>query len=273
MAKVFFQKFENIKTFERFLTTTPKAPSYKFATASTNDDKSTKKFTKTENYEAANNLLLYGDKKTAKSIGEAGFDEAVKATKYESRRVYSSNVVGCAVNVPNYLAGVPCNMIRCTMQRQPKNVLTIGYNMSVGSATTASAIQTAAAKLLAAIVTLEAKGVRCNLYALNHSKSFSNNDEALLAIKIKNASQPLDLLKCAYPMAHPSMNRRHKFRWLEVSEAFEYDGYYGQCVSDTQKSISKFAEYGLHFDNIFTHYDLYHLTAEQIIGKLLKGQN
>lgn len=262
-----FKKYESVKAFEADLASTKARFSYVGSHDTTSYDF---RFTGTHDYDEANKKLLFGDNNLAKKIGDAGlYETKCKIQKYATKRSFVASVVGVAPHVPNFIAGVPNSMIRPINTHVKTPVVTIGYNMSVSGGVDKGDIISNASQLLSAIIILEAKGVRVNLYALNHSKT--DEDEALFAIKIKSSGQPLDLLKIAYPIAHPSMNRRHKFCWLEHFGPLSFDGGgYGWAVTDEKKSKADFAAHGLRFDNIFSYKLLRGKTAEQIVAEICK---
>ena len=266
MRKKFFKRYESVKEFESALSSTKKQAGF----ASESSHCCDFGFNGTHNYKEANDKLLYGDKELAKQINDAGlYTTKCNIQKYTERRAFAAAVVGAVPHVPNFIAGVPNTMIRQIKTHVKTPVVTIGYNMSVGGATSKMTIIRNASELLSAVLILESKGIRVNLYALSHSET--QKDEALLAIKIKSSGQPLDLLKVAYPIAHPSMNRRHKFCWLEHFGPLSFGGGYGWCIDDEKKSKGAFAEHGLRFDSIFTCGSLDGMTAEEIVEQISKG--
>ena len=175
--------------------------------------------------------MLYGDKKLRKKIEDAGvYTTRLKVQKTVARRSIYTSVVGCAPHVPNYVAGVPVAMINEKKVKVKQKIVTVFYNMAVSGGTSARDIIEACAQLISACMIIEASGVRVNIYA--GSVSEDEGQRVGFAIKIKDSGQPFDTLKMCYPLAHPSMNRRHKFRFLEVTKGVKRgwsDGYGFRC--------------------------------------------
>ena len=61
---------------------------------------------------------------------------------------------------------------------------------------------------------VEAQGIRCNLNIVEHIKS--NNKEYIFKIRVKNATEKLNVSTLAFPLVNPSMLRRLFFRFIEV---------------------------------------------------------
>jgi len=176
------------------------------------------KFTGTKSYEEAENLLMYGAKELQKRIEAAGVGRVrAQIKKTAPQRKIFANVVGAAAHVPNYIAGLPCAMIDARKKRVPAKVLTLAWNCTVNGDVSTDKIVNASASFLGAVLILEASGVRCNVVLCEMSESH-NDEEETFAVLIKDSRQHLDTLKCAYTMAHPSMLRRHLFRFMEVFE-------------------------------------------------------
>ena len=82
-------------------------------------------------------------------------------------------------------------------------------------------------------MSIESNGTRVNLYVGEAVINKSYDQVAGMAIKIKNATQPIDIVKMVYPLVNPSMLRRHHFRWMEITAGIAQnfsDGY--GCVND-----------------------------------------
>ena len=267
MAKVsLYRYFDDIKAYESYLESHEVQKAF---TAHQSSKTGTKRFTGTSSYADANCRLLYGDKQLAKQIvmlGRGVFDK-IRA-KYTIRRTYQSHICGQIANVPNYISGNPNTMIQVRQIHQRQPVLTIGYNTAVRGYVSRESVVRATINLLAAIVMFESKGIRVSFYTLNHDET--GDGENSYAIKIKSAGQPLDLLKMAYPMAHPSMNRRHKFRYTEVTEGVpaSFAWGYGAPVDDEQRMKKHFKKHGLNFDACLSFDSIRDKTPEQIAAHI-----
>ena len=197
-------------------------------------------FCMSNSYDEADNLLLYGDRDLQRRIEEADVARMRMRIKYEGiRRQTYSSVVGFAPNVPAYLAGTPNSMINVRKVKTAKRVVSIMYNSSVSACVSSDSIIEATAKMLSAIMLVEASGVRVNVYVGELTKCRGTQQKFGWILRIKDSGQKLDTLKMSYPLAHPSMLRRHAFRALETAEgvdrAYAEHGY-GQPVSDEKES-------------------------------------
>lgn len=213
-------------------------------------------FTGTETYEEADELLLKGDKKTAGEISHKLVAIKQQLSKEAPKRRIYSTIQGCAPNVPAYIAGTPNSMINSMQKTGKTKVLTIAYNVAVSAFVTTDEMRETATQLVGAIMALEAGGTRVNLYICVEGRGWRGKNAGqkwFVAIKIKSAGQALDTLKMCYPLIHPSMFRRHFFRWLETREgvgASLRDGY--GCVSsgvDGLKAVKLEVDRLLTFDN------------------------
>lgn len=195
-----------------------------FNESSKNKDKSKG----TESYEAATELLLQGDRENADKVLREVAAIKRQVGKETKRQRVGTGVVGFAPNVPNYLAGVPRNMITATPNKRKDKVVNVVYNFAAPWSVSKETLTTAVINLAGAIVALEAGGARVNVYAQYAAENGA--DRVGLMVKVKNASQPMDTLKMIYPLGHPSMLRRHGFRWIETTSgvpssfAFNYGG-------------------------------------------------
>lgn len=262
-----FKRFGNIKQFNDYLNNGKTNEGWIFESAlDTSKDKH--KDCRTWNYQEATDLMLYGDKKLRKKIEDAGvYTTRLKVQKTVARRSIYTSVVGCAPHVPNYVAGVPVAMINEKKIKVKQKIVTVFYNMAVSGGTSARDIIEACAQLISACMIIEASGVRVNIYA--GSVSEDEGQRVGFAIKIKDSGQPFDTLKMCYPMAHPSMNRRHKFRFLEVTEGVKRGwscGYGYRCNDGTAKRVLE--ENGMKVDAVFNFESIEGLTADSIAKRI-----
>lgn len=200
-------------------------------------------FTGTESYEEAHRLLLHGDTETAKKIEDGGVRATRNALRNSApRRQLYTCVVGCAPNVPAFLSGAPNNMIAQKTTMQPRKSLSIIYNCVASGCEQQSSIASASASLLSAILMLENSGIRTELrygvMAREKTKKKSPQYVALF-VKVKNAQQHLDVTKAAYPLANPSMLRRHFFRFEEITPGVDdnFSSGYGIPVNDADEIV------------------------------------
>lgn len=268
MANDIYKSFNSIKEFENYLA------SGKTQEGMNEDSKDgDKSFTHTNTYDEANNLLLYGDYKLKKKIEGMGVAKLkANLNKYVVRRQIYTSVQGFAPNVPNYIAGVPNSMINARMKHVKQNVVTVFYNCAVSGFTDAKDITEAVAKLCCALIRLEAQGIRVNLYA--GTLGSASGQKACFSVKIKSSGQPFDTLKMMYPLAHPSFNRRHKFRFVEVSEGINASAWnwsYGSSERNDEETKKFLLKQGLKVDSVFNFTSVRYTSVEQIIEKITKN--
>lgn len=267
MCKI-YKRFDNVKTFAEYLDKGTTQPNFINHEYSKDEDE---KFCCTKTFTDAHNLMLYGDKNLQKKIENAGVSEVrTNIRKYVAKRQIYSSVVGVAPNVPAYIAGAPNSMINVRVQKQKQKVVSVGYNSAVFGGVRANDIIAGGAKLVSALMILEARGIKANVYCLDldtkgeHYVSYS--------IKIKSSGQKFDTLRMAYFLAHPSMNRRHKFRFTEVTEGVtcSFVGGYGCPETNDAKIVEHFrTNCHLNLDAAFNYSSLSWMSVEEIINKIL----
>lgn len=266
MCKI-YKRFDNVKTFAEYLDNGKVQPNFVNSEYSKYDDFS---FCGTKTYNEAHDLMLYGDKVLQKKIEAAGVsDVRTNIRKYTVRRQIYSSVVGMAANVPAYIAGAPNSMINVRMQKQKQKVVSVGYNSAVFGGVRVDDIIRGGAKLIVALMILEARGIKSNVYCLDLDTE--GREYVSYSIKIKASGQKFDTLRMAYFLAHPSMNRRHKFRFTEVTEGVtkNFVGGYGRPETDDKKIVDHFRNCKLNLDAAFNYSSLSGATVEDIIKKIL----
>lgn len=223
--------YDNVGDFVEWLRETPQTKKGKEYSHSTETGESRTSFTGTESFEAAQELFDNGDTTLSRMIMEQAVSIKAKSkTGYMRSNGIVSGPQGFVPNIGAYLTGHPNNMVNIRQTFKPMSkVLSVVYNMSVHFGITTNQMISAASKVACAISTLEAKGYRVNVYIGNYTHNFKSkakNNEVGFIIKIKDAGKPLDPLRIAYPLANPSMARRHGFAFLERAD-FKLPSNYG----------------------------------------------
>ena len=198
-----------------------------------------------------------GDAKLSHMIMEQAVEIKAKSkTGYMRSNGIVSGPQGFVPNIGAYLTGHPNNMVNIRHTFKPMSkVLTIVYNCSVPAFVKTNQMISAASKVACAISTLEAKGYRVNVYVCSYVRNFSSkakNNAVGFIIKIKDAGKPLDPLRIAYPLAHPSMLRRHGLAFYERA-SYALPGTYGAPVDVPRREL----------DMILSNY--VYLSAENIV--------
>lgn len=122
--------------------------------------------------------------------------------------------VGYQPIVPLYLNGCPNNMMNMKLDVKKQKVITIVKSVGYRGGVSAKQIEEESIKTLMLVTMLERKGYRVNLYTLNGYRAYHKN--YYCKVKIKGASERLNISKIAFPLVHPSMLRRLNFRFREV---------------------------------------------------------
>lgn len=245
-------KFDSVGKFLHYLNTTPTSGVFVCANLASQKlgDKS---FRGTESYEEADNLFRHGDRELFARLRTAEIKRA-KGTGIATKNQYNTSVCGFVPHVPNYVQGLPNNMINKRVVRyQSSKVVNIVYNPSVHAVITTDEMIQAALNIINFVIGLESKGYRCNIYIL--MSSYTNKDSVTAMVRIKTSDDYMDKLKLVYPMVNPSMLRRHFLRFVETAGCKEkkFTAGYGAPVMDIQQTrdiIIK--EYNIKADYVFT---------------------
>ena len=179
-------------------------------------------FTKTSSLDEAMDLLLHGWNDEAKKIeGRLKADKKINATDKYSK--VSFDVIGHQASVPRYLQGIPTNMVnkKTIVKKQP--VITIVKNIGYNGDVSAERIYEESIKALKIIKSIEASGVRVNLDVIKYT--VGNKQSTCTRIRLKNASERLNVSKMAFPLVHPSMLRRIMFAYMERCEELTDTGF------------------------------------------------
>lgn len=221
----------------------------------------------TETYEQADELLLCGDKEAASRIKEAQRALNVNVSSYIVQNKVKADYVGFAPHVPNFVGNVPKTMFNKKKIRKPQPVITIVYNSGATCGYDACEIAQAGATLLEAVRAIEASGIRVNLYTAQVSSS--RGQYAGPIVRIKDADQYMDVLKCAYPLSSPSMLRRHKFAFLEQTEGVpsHFANGYGRSIKGGD-ILRKVELKGKKFDAVLTFYDVHQSSVDDVVNQI-----
>ena len=265
-TKEIFKRYESLKSFNDYLNNGTQQPAF-------NDDSHTgsERFTGTSSYNEAEQKMMQGDSDLQEKIEEAGVAQTrIKIQKQVQRRQTYSSVVGAMPNVPAYISGAPNSMIAQRLVKTKKKVLNIGYSMTAHGGVDKNDIINASAKIVSAILNIEATGVRINLFTLFCAKK--NNNTIGLSLKIKDASRKIDTLRMSYPLAHSSFLRRQCFRWEEVTENVPdcYADGYGR-VPESDEQAEFFKRNGMRFDNVLTFDNIRCMSVDDIIKTITEA--
>ena len=165
-------------------------------------DKDCKKFAG-ETFADAFELLDKGDSKRAAMIKAEG--EILNEAQGGTMPKIEIGVYGCIPSVPNYLRGVPANMMRVVREPRRNPIIDVYVDTGISWNTKLKDAAIATAKIANVVTAVEMSGVRVNLYAVFGTKE--DNDAAGFCVKIKEANSPLNLLNIAFPMTNSAFCR------------------------------------------------------------------
>lgn len=208
------KEFRSIGEFRKYINETPVNISFSTREKrSSKTDPSRTIWTKTPNYEAAEDLMINGWDEMATKLNDKIKVKQVYANMATKRRNVPG-VAGFAPIVPLYIAGVPQNMLQQIRVKCKSKIVTIDKSISYSCVVSSDKIVEESVKALQVVQQLEASGYRVNLNIVWCVSA--GYDTVALKVRIKNANEKLNISKVAFPLVHPSMLRRICFRFLEV---------------------------------------------------------
>lgn len=233
MKKDVIKTFENLAQYDDFLQNTPENESFNGHWLSS--FKGEESFCGTKSWDDATRRMTIGDVESASKIEGAVSGEKVNANIKSNvvRPKLRRNVAGFMPCVPAYLAGAKKNMYFVKKEIRQSKVITIVYNISALGGVPSTEIALAAFNVLKAVLKIEASGTKVNFYTSTIAES--NGQYVGSVVKIKDSGQYFNFMKMAYPMVHPSMQRRQGFRFREVAEGVNssFVHGYGSTVSSS----------------------------------------
>lgn len=222
--KIYMEEYNSISEFVQTINSRPQNPKIKSNISKFGEYS----FTGTHDYNEAENLLLHGWVEESEKLNEM---LKLKALKEKSvKNTY--DVAGFQCSVPRYLQGIPTNMINHKVVTKKQKVITITKNISYSAYVRKETIEEESVKVLQLVNNLEKQGYRVILNVTLISKSRKGNIILCNKVRIKNASERLNLSKVSFPMVHSSYLRRIMFRWIETFEytTKQFDNNYGVPV-------------------------------------------
>lgn len=170
-------------------------------------------------------LLDTGDAKRAAKIKAQGEILAENTTGKMPQIVTS--VQGCIPNVPNYLRGVPNNMMRVIKEPRLKPIIDLYVDSTIYDGISVDEVARKAAIIANVITATELEGVRVNLYATcGVQDTYRDNKCYGICVKIKDADSPLNLLNVAFSICNRAFCRAIFCRWMECNiSSHRMEGY------------------------------------------------
>jgi hypothetical protein len=176
-----------------------------------------------------------GDADAAKKIKAQG--EILNEAQGGTMPKIEIGVYGCIPSVPNYLRGVPANMMRVVREPRRNPVIDIYVENSIYDGIDVNKVAEKAAIIANVIYATEMEGVRVNLYSVNTSHDHHVTGKAYAMIcKIKDADAPLNLLNIAFCVCNKAMHRSIFLKWLECHADNRISGYGAPMRGDNVKN-------------------------------------
>lgn len=192
-------------------------------------------FTGTQDWDEAYQLFIKGDRESFNKIKEkrSHLKKYQDALIEHKHRKPTNQVEGTLPNVPNYLMGVPNNMIRYETVTKKRKIVRIFYNRSAVWSISSGKLSEFGVYIASLINGIELSGRRVELWI----GSVYQGRKGLEGwrIKLKGAREPLNLYKLSFSLVNPSFLRRIDFAVSEreprLSNTTTHG--YGTVVSDS----------------------------------------
>lgn len=229
--RTFMQEYSGIEEFYKYLCDTPFNDAFRWSEhSSVCTDWYSKKWTKTENFEQATEMLKNGWDDMAKQLKNKMVGKKLEAEMVKQCRNVLA-VAGYQPVVPLYLAGVPQNMVAKKMVPVKQKVVNITKSLNYSSSVSSDKIIEESIKVMQLVKRIEQQGMKCNIYIALGTEA--GGRKIICKVKIKGAAERLNVSKLAFPLVHPSMLRRLMFRYIEVCPDVTkaHVGTYGYPVS------------------------------------------
>lgn len=224
-------EFDSIFDFNNYICDTPLNETFRWEELSSVNG--IESFTGTKSFDEAQELLKNGWSDMSKEITQklnAKDIEIKPAMGYKQRL----DVQGCQPIVPLYLQGVPTNMVSRKMVPIKQKVITLNKSINYSCGWSKKRIVEESIKAFMLIKNLEAKNYRCILNVAFGSKT--KDGEYIVSVRIKSATEKLNISKMVFPLINPSMLRRLILRFLEVfpgvPRSFVFG--YGTPIADSE---------------------------------------
>ena len=178
-----------------------------------------------KSYQEAKDLLIKGWDAKVEYLKQQ-FNEASKQCDEKKVVKQFSDIVGFTPIVPNVLIGLPNCMINRKIEVKKTKIIKFLIDTDVSCGVSSNEIIEHYSKVLARIALLERKGYRCRIEIFQaYTEEDSDKTRAMFSVLVKNESQPFDIKRMAFPMAHTAMFRVFGFAW-ENSLPIKYSSYH-----------------------------------------------
>jgi len=262
----YINKFESIDELLNYITTKPRKPGRN--NSSNEEDYG---FYKTKNFNEAVELLRHGDDELFKKISNEKSKIKIETLlgNARNRQQYFNDVSGFMPNVANYMTGNPKNMINVRKNGISQKVVNIFLNIRVPGGVSADEVIRIGSKYISIIDLLEKNGYRCNLYSGVANQNSAGTKHCVMMVRVKSDREPLNIRKLSFALAHPSMQRRIKFKWMEVND-YDYDFTNGYGQKENEYYLNEMLNKEFKDNFIVWNYELNNraITIEEITKDL-----
>lgn len=206
-----------------------------------------------DSYDEALDLMKTGYQPTVESM--KGLFNARLAGEGKRFKM-QNNVHGFAPIVPLALKGVPNSMMNMTMTPIKAKVIDVYYDSTVTCGISPEKQMEAGKMLLSTIIELEQQGYRFNLYAV---QSYCDRESIdMMVVKMKSATQPLDIKRTSFPLTHTGFFRVIGFDWYSKCPGAKYRSGYGTDITRCVEDLSTMAK------DLFGKTAIYFSAAEMV---------
>ncbi len=264
--KILTEKFDRIDSFCE--TIKNREPNEVFKDSNLASATGSEKFTQTSCYDDADFLMQHGYREGCENLTKINMKNY--HGEITMRNAVTADVVGFSPIVPNVILGLPKSMLRNTLQPRKTPVMHLFYSPSAAWNVSTDDMVFAAKKILSAVRAAELNKIRVEIHVVYTGAG--GNTIAMCSVKLKDFRQPLDMLKISYPLVHPSMLRRHFFRWLETFPEMKEVAFlknYG-TVLDEKKSKAAWEKFAPKNSVHLNYYEAYKAT-EDTLTRMLCG--
>ena len=237
----FMQEYGSIEEFYKYLCDTPFNDAFRWSHHdSVNTDSYSVRWTKTENFEHATEMMKNGWDDMAKQLKNKLVSKKLETEMVKQFRNVLA-VAGYQPVVPLYLAGVPQNMVAKKMVPVKQKVVNITKSLNYSGSVSSDKIVEESIKVMQLVKRIEQQGMKCNIYIALGTEA--GGRKVICKVKIKGAAERLNVSKLAFPLVHPSMLRRLMFRYIEVcpdvTKAYVPSYGYPVSVEDMKRMMPK----------------------------------
>ena len=207
----------------------------------------------TASFDEAVTIMKSGYNEPLKRIKAGHIDNVLAGSIKTYRR--ELHYYGSSICMGLALQGVPKSFYKRQKRTVQAPVMSLFIDVGVTSSVSVRKKEEYGIKVLNFINDLNNNGYAVNLYvgALTCKGAAGTNFSACL-IKIKDATEPLNLLSLCFPIVHPSFMRRLLFAWRETSPVWNYGGYGCSAYNYNYNECSKMIKQALGDEYIYINF-------------------